>query len=236
MQLANFLAIGQSKNADGELVFDKMSHVGLSPDDFPSEEELRGEIEQLIVAIESQTSIPKLKDEYIGPVLLMGEPVADYFSGVLLRSRESIIANDQVPRLKGFQFDSELVSMDGKIGKVIMNESVTITARPNLKSFKGVDLMGSFDIDSEGIVPVSDLTVVENGMLKCLLNNRTLTSSSQVANGYSDGPGVLDVTLKHNGSEKDLKAKLIAEAKGHGVEYGIIVRGCGLISAYKVFV
>jgi hypothetical protein len=89
------------------------------------------------------------------------------------------------------------------------------------------------------VVPADEFTLVEKGVLKNLMNNRTLTDARQSANGFGDGPGVIEVTINQKNSEKALKDKLIAQAKKEGLDYAIIVRdepyfGQGLVNVYKV--
>jgi len=234
--------IGQSKNDDGEFGMDRIIHLAKTPGQLPKEAALADEIDKMIVRIEAQTSIPKFTDEYTGPVLFMGGMVAELFSNTLLQGRgEGIFASDNIPKLKGYQYDQSSSSMEGKIGKNVVHESMTIKVKPKLKSFQGVDLLGSFDMDDEAIVPADELVVVENGVLKTLLNNRTLTNTTQIANGFGSGPGVIEVTIAQKNTDKVLKEKLLAQAKKEGLDYAIIVRdepafGMGLLNVYKVSV
>jgi hypothetical protein len=130
--------------------------------------------------------------------------------------------------------------MDSKIGKNILSESITIKAKPHLKNFNGSHLSGAFEIDDEGIVPPEEVTIVENGILKNLLNDRTITHPSQAANGFSSGAGVLEITTAFKHTERDLQQKLINTAKAQGLDYALIVRHSpllmGLVNVYKISV
>lgn len=241
VSLITFAALCQSKNAEGEFTIKQIMHMARSSEKLPSEEQLTKEIQNMIADMQTLANTPKFDDEYSGPVLLMGSAVAELFSRALFESRESILANDNITPLTGFQFEEEMAAMDGKIGKSIFNEAITIKAKPKLRSYNGIDLLGSYEMDSEGIVPADEVVVVQNGVLKTLLNNRTLTHPTQTANGFSSGPGVLEITLTHKQSEKVLKEKLLAQAKKEGLDYAIIVRdapgfGFGLMNVYKVYV
>ncbi len=233
----SFMSLGQLKNVQGEFAWDQISHNTFLPDELPTEAELKNEIEKMIGDIENQLRTPKFEDEYSGPVLLIGEVVADIFSNVLFNGPENIVASNSIPRLTGFQYQAEPL-MDGKIGKSIFHESLTIKAKPKLKSYNGTSLSASFELDDEGIVPADELIVVENGVLKNLLNDRTITNSTQTANGFSASPGVLEVISSQKSSEKELKEKLIAKAKAEGLEYTFIIRNSpalmGMMNVYKV--
>jgi hypothetical protein len=236
---ASFLCVGQLKGANGEIVVDQVVHQASSPDQFPTTEKLKEEIEHMISRIKKQLELPTFDEEYSGPVLLSGPIVADVFSSILLGSTESIIANNFIVALTGLQF-SRNNSMDTKIGKMLLSPLVTIKARPTLKNFNGVDLLGAFQIDDEGMVPEQEVAIVENGVLKTLLNDRTITHESQSANGFSSGPGVLEISLKEKLTEKVLKDKLIKEANDQGLDYALIIRQSsnmmGIMSVYRVSV
>lgn len=237
---ASFICIGQLKSEDGEFVIDQVKHHTTSPDELPSEEQLRSEIKAMVYRIESQLKTPRLEEEYSGPVLLSGPVVADVFSSMLFNNAESISASNFIPGLTGYQFNRNSSSMDNKIGKSIYSDLLTIKAKPKLRSYNDVNLLAYFDIDDEGITPPDELIIVENGVLKNLLNDRTITHESQVANGFSSGPGVIEITLAPKNNEKALKEKLIAKAKDEGLEYGLMVRQSaalmGIVNVYKVYV
>ena len=239
-QKASLIVIAQGKNEDGEFIFDQIIHDARTPDKFPSANDLKDEIEKMILAIGKQLALPKLEEEYHGPVLLAGSAVAHLFSSTLFNGAESVLANNFVPRISGFQYSGNNLGMDNKIGKIILNESLTVKAKPLLKSYNGVDLFGAFQIDDEGIRPSEELVIVENGVLKNLLNDRTLTNPAQVANGFSSGPGVVEITTAHKNSEKELKDKLLAAAKGEGLDYALIIRQSpmlmGVLNVHKISV
>lgn len=236
---ASFTCIAQLKGKNGEIVVDQIIHRASNPDQLPSFEQLDGEIRNLITRIEKQTDVPVFPDEYTGPVILSGAPVADLFASGLFSGNESIIASNYITALTGYQYNRSN-SMDMKIGKLLLSPQLTIKAKPTLKNFQGVDLLGSFDLDDEGITPPDELVIFENGVLKSLLNDRTITHTSQTANGFSSGPGVLEVSIKESHPDEILKKKLIEEAKEQGLEYALIIRQSsfltGLVNVYKVFV
>jgi hypothetical protein len=237
---ASLMVIAQSKNEKGEVGFDRILIQKKTPNQFPSESELTTQIEKFISHFEKQFEIPKFEEEYSGPVLLMGSSVADVLYSSLVRSRESLMCNDNIAKLKGFQFDPGS-AMDGKIGKAIIHESMTVKAKPKLEIFNGIDLLGTFAIDPEGVVPADETVLIEKGILKTLMNNRNITHPSQTSNGFSGGPGVLEITTTFRNTEKELKDKLIAKAKAEGLDFGIILRdagiaGIGIVDVYKVSV
>ncbi len=235
------LMIGvQLKNSDGKFSFDRETYEAKTLDQLPSDDVLLKDIQKLIQRVEANQKLAELEEEYTGPVLLEGKAVAEALAGSILRSREGIFASDNIAKLKGLQFDEETKSADAKIGKPIINTQITIKAKPKLTSFQGIDLTGNFILDNEGVVPPDEVTIIENGILRNLLNNRTLTSATQIANGFNSGPGVLEVTVAQKDTDQVLKNKLIQQAKKEGLSFALIFRESGsqmgFANAYKVYV
>jgi hypothetical protein len=228
-QKTSLIVIAQRKNEHGEFVFEQIAHNTRTPDELPSLDQLKNEIEKMNSDVHKQLDLPKFDDEYNGPVLITGAAVAHVFSSALFNGTESVSANNFIPRLTGYQYPGNATGMDNKIGRVIISESMTVKAKPGLKNYNNVDLLGAFDIDDEGIVPQDGLVIIENGVLKNLLNDRTITSICQSANGFSSGPGVLEVTTTFDHSEDELKAKLLAAAKKDGLEHALIFRHSPLL-------
>lgn len=221
-----FMAIAGMKNDAGEFLTRQVFHVARTPGELPSEQQLEADVKAMIAGMEKNESGIQFNDEYSGPVLLMGEAVSNFLISAVL-SEEGIMASDNIPQLKGYQYSDPESALDLKIGKSITSKDMTIKAKPKLNSFQGTTLLGHYEIDSEGVVPPDELTIIDKGILKTLLNNRTITHPSQTANGFASGPGVLEITFASADSEKVLKEKLIKKAKEEGLEYAIIVRESG---------
>lgn len=235
---ATISAFVQTKDEKGKFSMERISHEAKTLDKLPSMDQLKADIAGMVKKLEAEKNIVELTEEYNGPVLLEGISVAETFASTILQGREGVFANDNIAKLKGFQFDEESISSDGKVGKSIVNNLISVKAKPFLTTFNGVDLLGSFQIDQEGVRPPDELAIIENGVLKNLLNNRTLTNPNQVANGFSDGPGVVEVTIAQKDSDKTLKEKLLAQAKKEGLQFALILREgssrMGFVDAYKV--
>lgn len=218
-----FMAMARMKNDADEFLSRQVFHVAKKQEELPSRQQLEAEVKAMIAGMEKNETAPQFDEEYSGPVLLLGEAVGNFLMSSVL-SEESIMASDNIPRLKGYQYSDPESAMDLKIGKSITSKEMTVRAKPKLKSFQGTSLLGSYEIDSEGVVPPDELTLIDKGILKTLLNNRTITHASQTANGFATGPGVLEITFTYGDTEKILKEKLIRKAKEEGLEYAIIIR------------
>lgn len=230
----------QVKTSDGKFSFEREVYEASSLDKLPTDDQIMKDIQNLIKRIESNKKLTELEEEYTGPVLLEGKAVAETLASSILRGREGIFANDNIPKLKGFQFDDETQTSEAKIGKTVINTQITIKAKPKLNSYNGIELTGSFELDNEGVVPPDELTIIENGVLRNLLNNRTLTNANQSANGFGSTPGVLEVTVSQKDNDATLKNKLIQQAKKEGLSFALLFRESssrmGQAKVYKVYV
>jgi len=233
-------AFAQWKNANGEMGFDQFTKLYRSPDALKDVGVVSAEISDMIRNCESQASIAELEEEYIGPVLITGSAVADVVYNALLRGPENIMANDQIQKLAGFMYNSA-GQFANKIGKPVMHESISVNAKPKLQQFQGVDLLGSYPVDGEGVVPPDEVSVIARGILTSLLDNRTVTGQTARSQGFSNGPGVIELVSSMRDTEKELKEKLLASARAAGLEYAIIIRrrslmGSAFLRVDKIFV
>jgi hypothetical protein len=237
--LAMLQITAQYLTDNGESAFEQMVHFAISPDKLPSADQMKAEVSTMLQRLDLTPSLKPFDDDYFGPVLFIGDPAAEVFASSLFSEREGLIASNNLPSLTGYRYEN--TGLDAKIGKSILSESVTVKTMPLSKKYGNTDLLGSFEVDDDGVPPVNDLILIENGILKTLLHDRSLLQKDQVANGYGSGPGVVSVSVKQGVSAAVLKDKLIAKAKEDGLEYALIVRELpvgklGLLNVYKVSV
>jgi predicted Zn-dependent protease len=105
---------------------------------------------------------------------------------------------------------------------------------PTQKEWKGVQLLGHYDVDYEGVTP-APLTVIEKGKLKTfLLTRQPVRGSFEGSNGRARVPGAfganaaaitnLFVRSSETVKSDELKARLLKMVQDRGKPYGIIVR------------
>jgi len=213
----------QGKAKMGEPIYETVEYYAKSPGEFPSMEKLKAEAAALAKKIDDLRNASALEEEYSGPVLFLGPSVAQAFSSSLFSQRESLIASNAILSQNDFR-PSATAALDARIGKLVIDNSLTVKATPKLKSFNGKALIGSYDVDDEGVVPPDELILVEKGILKSLLNDRSLSSSSQSVNGHSTGPAVIDISCDKTLVQPALKNALITAARNDGQDFALIVR------------
>lgn len=239
VQSATLTFFAQTKTTEGEMLFDQQSIHAKTPSALGSVHELEEQVLSFIKNMEEAKKSKSFEDDYVGPVLITGQAVADIFANALFYGRDRLIADTSVPSLSGNRIDRN-TGLETKIGKNVTSPLLTVKALGNKKEYEGETLFGSYAVDSEGVVPPTELVLIEKGTLQHQLTSRTLTTSTQIANGHADGPGVVAVTVEGSLKDKELTQKLLAEAKTNGLDYALIVRNStgrtGMFNVYKVSV
>jgi len=236
--LSMFHCRAQVKTEAGEPIFDNITYYAKYPDEFPplatALQEAKGLAEKL-TAMRNANALPEI---YSGPVLFMGQAVAEAFASSLFSFRESLVASNAILSANDFRPESS-TNLDSRVGKTIADNTLTVTAKPTLTAFQGIPLIGSYKVDDEGVIPPDVLTLVDRGVLRDLLNDRSLTREDQAPNGHSNGPAVINLTVDNAVAIDSLKNRLITAAKHEGLEFAIIVRGhaqarSGMVNLWKV--
>ena len=225
-QFAVLQCRAQLKTTMGEPIDESLVHYARSPEEFPKVENMIAEATTMAEKLIKTAKAQPLEDEYTGPVLFIGSAVADLFSSALFSFKESLVASNAIMSANDFRPEATGL-LDSRIGKNIIDNSITIKAKTKLKKSENEILIGSYEVDDEGVVPPDEMVLVEKGVLKDLLNDRSLTRHGQTSNGHSSGAGVLEITSAKQSSEKELKATLIETAVKDGLDFAIIVRSSG---------
>lgn len=192
----------------------------------PTVEQFTQELKVFAQSVIEPNSKNKLDEAYAGPVLFMGEAVAKSIASILFGT-ESLMANNNLDVDNNSRYENTS-SLENRIGKAIMNESLTVKAKSKLKSFQGTELMGAFEIDDEGVAPSDELVLIEKGVLKALLNDRSLTKPNQTANGHASGPGVIEISADGNNTTASLKQMLLSKAKEEGYGFAFLIKNLAI--------
>lgn len=224
----------------------------LDPKDFPDEAILSEKIKSMADFLMTLKEAPVYEDIYTGPILFEGEAAADLFSSTLfgysglVASRPNMSENANTISIPD---KPELSSLEAKIGKKIIHKNLSIIATPKIKSFNGKSLLGTFEVDGEGVIPPDTLTLVKDGMLETLLNGRTPSILIGESNGHnrlgggygisrSVSPGVIQVIASETKTREELIQQIIEIAEEEDLEYVFIVKGSssfGFFNPTKVY-
>ena len=209
---------GETRADDGMELLRVETFQAASPDQLPSETELKGKVDKIAADLKALRAAP-VAEPYAGPALLSGRAAAVFFHEVLGHRLEG-------HRQRG---DSEGQTFTKKVNQQVLPAFLSVTDDPTLKELGGVKLAGNYDFDDEG-VPAAKVNAVENGVLKNFLMSRAPITGFAQSNGHGRRqPGLMPVGRQGNlivtstktVKDSDLKQKFIEEIKKQGKPYGL---------------
>jgi len=224
---------------DGEPLSNHFAVYRSVPEELPALEEMKQSVTALAEELVALRSAPVFEDSYFGPVLLDGTAVVEFFSQRLFSGKSGLIAYRRpiTGNTGGIGYREEDATLEDRIDRRILSRDITIKALPGLARYRELNLIGSFSVDTEGVKPPEELVLVENGMLKTLLTNRTPTLKVRESNGHQRpyigsgywasgtlGPGVISITSSEGKTGSELKEELLRRAREEELEYGILIR------------
>jgi TldD protein len=135
-----------------------------------------------LMALRSSPLIP----DYTGPVLFDAPAAASTLAQVL----EPSLSGARPPLSMTRDFDAFLERFggrsewSGRVGTRVLPASVTLLDDPTLQELQGQPLLGSYDVDDEG-VNSQKVSLVESGILKDLLMSRRPGPDFMYSNGHA---------------------------------------------------
>ncbi|MFC1650058.1 metallopeptidase TldD-related protein [Candidatus Latescibacterota bacterium] len=226
-----------SQAVDGEPLSNHISFYGSMPGDLPSLGNVKTSVIDMADDLIALRTAPVFDELYFGPVLLENQASAEFFSQRLFGDKKGLIASRRPVVSDSRMRFSDDETLEDRINLRILAQDYNIKAIPGLSNYGGQNLIGSYDVDAEGVVPPGEISLVENGMLKTLLTNRTPTAKISESNAHhrhaigsghrttsTIAPGVIHVSSSKGLPYSDLKKDLIKRAVEEGLDYGIIIR------------
>lgn len=220
-------ASGQA--SDGMSVRDAAIFPVLDPKSYPSDAELRKTMESVAQRIKALSAAP-VGETYSGPVIFEGaagpQIIAELLAPHLALSRRPVAEPGRPAPFVASEFE-------GRIGSRVLPEFLDVVDDPTQKNWKGVQLLGSYDFDYEGVAP-APLTVIEQGRLKTFLLSRQPVKGFEASNGRARVPGpygansaaISNLFIRSSETVKpqELRARFLKMIQDRGKPYGIIIR------------
>jgi hypothetical protein len=231
VNLAVLAVNAYTKLEDGEEISDRLTYYGLSETDLPPLGAMLQEIDAMAAHMVALSQAPKMEESYTGPVLIEGSALASEMVSGLLAARTGLVAYRIPLRSGGIQR-----LMEDRLNRRILPSDITVKSMPHLKTYNGQNLIGSYEVDAEGVTPADELVLVKNGMLQTLLCDRVPTRKIKTPTGnrvytyQTQGistrvsPGVLSISTSNGLTHDELENKLLDAAKAEGLEYAYIIR------------
>lgn len=222
---------------DGEPLTDALAYYAPTPDQLPSVDQMKRDARGLAEFIAALRQAPVLTEAYAGPVLFEGQAVAEVIAQKLFDDDGLIAYREPVYAVENPGRSSNLNRLDARVNQRICSSKLTIKAVPKLKTSQGVPLVGSFEVDAEGVVPRDELVLVEKGFLRTLLNDRVPTLKVKESNGHArpamsqggyfttqKAPGVIEVSYADGQPLASFRKTVLREAAENGFETIYVVR------------
>jgi predicted Zn-dependent protease len=203
-----------------------------SPKELPSIDELKKRCKELATNLIEEAKAPKLDESYSGPVLFEGTTVSRTFFGNFFYGDNSLIAERKPLTPDGVSYGGN--SLEEMINKRITAKELTIEDLTGTPEYNGVKLLGYVPVDAQAVIPPAKLTLVENGILKNLLNDRVPTEKVPHSNGHAMftssvghavNSGVVRLTSSVQKPKEVLRKELFRLAEEEGYDYAYVVKG-----------
>lgn len=214
---------------DGTYVRDGFSLPRREERALPSEGDLRKLIAEVAENVRALAKAPA-GENYTGPVLFEGiagpQLIAEVLAPNLVLGRRPVGEPGRpVPFLP-----SEL---EGRIDSRVLPEFLDVVDDPAEKTWNGLPLLGSYDVDEEGVAP-QRLKLIDKGRLKSFLLTRQPVRGFEASNGRARLPGNfgarsasasnLFVIASETLRPEALRKKLLELVQARNKSYGIVVR------------
>jgi predicted Zn-dependent protease len=196
--------------------------------DLPTKAEVLTRTQGLLTSLKQLREAPVSEEEYRGPVLLSADAAAGVMSELvgpnLLGNRPTLGQNARTTGDWANNYKSR-----------VLPDFLSVVDDPTLATFEGRALLGSYEVDDEG-VKASRVSLIENGQLVSYLLSREPIRDFPNSNGHGRasvaGPptsslGNLIVQSSDALSTDELKKKLIEACKQRNLPYGYFVGTLG---------
>ena len=177
----------------------------------------------------------RMKEEYIGPVLVEGDAVGQLLARVLLEENPNLLAHRE-PAIRRYGRNDELVPyFEDYLDKIITSKNISVIANKSFDAFGNATFCRHDQTDAEG-AESQETELIRNGELIALMGNRTVTKSTPYTNGFqriaihqeagfgTRGTSRIDFSFKAAVPHSKLKSQLLKEAKKQGYTFAYIVR------------
>lgn len=221
-----FEIVAASQDKEGMPVFDHYTAYSLNPNDLPSNDSLIKAAKQVANNISDRLKISQLDDFYVGPIIFKGQAAGQIFAQSFL---PKLISQREPLTDGGFSSENEDAVFQRKVGGRVLPEFLSITDKPNLTEWNGVDLIGTYKIDDDGLES-QDVELIKNGYLETLLSDRVPTKRIKKSNAHKRGGSVMfsNLIVENNDSDKklssnELESKLLEFVNKRELEFGIVI-------------
>jgi TldD protein len=207
-----------SKAPDGMELPRYESFAALTPEGLPDDATILKAVDRMISDLKALRSAP-IVDPYTGPAILSGRATAVFFHEVFGH------------RIEGHRQKSEAEGQTFKkmVGQPVLPTFLSVEFDPTIKRYGGVDLVGSYTFDDEG-VRARPVVSVKDGVLENFLMGRSPIEGFANSNGHGRAQAGFEPVARQSNliilnskpiSRDQLKKLLIAQIKEQNKPFGL---------------
>lgn len=197
-----------------------------NPDEIPSIDALVERVRKFADDCMEMRNAPVMEEYYKGPVMYEDEAAKQVITATYL-------APDQFYGQQNYTENPK--SLGQKLGKKIIDERISIVNSTDKTEYNGEKLYGHYQVDADGFKPEAELSIVEKGVFKTMLNRTTpaMYAEKSTANSRLDNSpaqsipllGVGTLHVKADGTTKDdnMLKTLLKAAKKQKLDYAYVV-------------
>ena len=219
---------GSAQAEDGMRVSRNPYWMVARAEELPSREKLLSEAKQALETVVALRKAPIVEEEYRGPVLFAPDAATDVIA--------SLVGSNVVGRKPQLGRPNRTVGAFATSYKMrVLPAFLSLVDDPTLKDFEGHSLVGSYDIDNEG-VKAQSVNIIENGTLNNYLLGRQPVRDFPFSNGHgraapgsfpSPSLGVLLLKSSEAQTPDALRKKIIEMITTQGMPYAYRVETLG---------
>jgi len=219
---------GSAQAPDGMRLERSPYYMVGKPQELPSDAEISADAAKMLDTIMRLRQAPIVEEEYRGPVVFYADAADDVFAGLV---GSNVLGRKPQPGRPARTTGQYATSFKSKV----LPDFLTVVDDPTMKEFQGHSLVGSYDVDSEG-VKAAPVTVIDKGQLINYLVGREPIRDFPESNGHARaafGAGPLPSTAnlvvraEKSSSLEELKKQMIEMCRNQGRPYGYYVETLG---------
>lgn len=219
---------GSTQAADGMRLDRSPYYLVGNPKELPTPEEFTADVVKMLETLKRLREAPIIEEEYRGPVLLAADAANDVFAGLV---GSNVLGRKPEPGKSVRTTGDYATSYRSRV----LPEFLSVTDDPTLKEFNGHSLVGSYEVDDEG-VKASPVPVIQDGQLVNYLLGRQPIRDFPGSNGHGRAApggfpvpslGNLIVRSSQAISRQELKKKMLELCRQRGKPYGYLVETLG---------
>jgi predicted Zn-dependent protease len=208
-----------AKADDGMELPIQRTYMSFSPEGLPDDATLGRDVDRMIQTLLALAAAP-VAEPYTGPAILSGRAAAVFFHEIFGHRIEG-------QRQKN---EEEAQTFKKRLNRSVLPSFLSVYSDPSLRQLNGVDLVGYYPFDDEG-VKARRVTIVKEGILKGFLMSRAPIEGFDRSNGHGRRQQGHQVVARQSNlvvqpartvSRAELKRMLIKRLKAAGKAYGLL--------------